>query len=231
MKRVWKGLKSLLRSYRSHFFLRKHIPNEATLRLLKILYPDVNWNRVDFYEGLPWFTPFVAPYVTAQALPQFYSFSRYRIYVTKFDESRAQCVADIIHEGFHVNQAMQYWKGYGLGFFRGLMVHYNAYFVTHGYRQNPFEIPAYDQEFRFLDVCEKHGIHGISPRMSDQDLKDLAMDKALVYKEAQLKYHGNVFAFAGSVLVCTAITLVKPVADLLLFVTGELTTLTRKKEA
>ena len=120
-----------LQLIKNRFFLKKHTPLPSTMELLKNLYPQVDWKRVEFFEGLPWFTGIIAPFVTAQALPHFYSFSKYRIYLIRFDESRAQCLADIVHEGFHVLQAMQFSKGYGLGFLRGLMVYYNALFLRH----------------------------------------------------------------------------------------------------
>jgi hypothetical protein len=133
---------ALAASIRNSFFLKRHHILPGTQKLLAELYPGVDWSRVSFYEGLPWFTGFVAPYVTAQALPDFYSFGRYRIYLKKFDESRAQCIADIVHEAFHLLQAMHFLRGYGIGFLRGFMVHYNALFLKYGYRQNPFEVPA-----------------------------------------------------------------------------------------
>src|SRR5436190_6851302 len=133
MKWHWPKTKEMFHPMRNNFFLRRHTPLPSTIQLLKDLYPNVNWNRVDFYEGLPWFTPAVAPYVTCQALPQFYSFSKFRIYIKKFDESRAQCLADIVHEAFHVMQAMHFAKGYGLGFFRVWMLYYVAVFMKHGY--------------------------------------------------------------------------------------------------
>lgn len=229
MKHLWKELKIVVRDYKSRLFLKRHRISDGTLKLLKVMYPHVDWRRVDFYEGLPWYTPLVAPYVTAQALPQFYSFSNYRIYIRKFDESRPQCLADIVHEGFHINQAMQYWKGYGIGFFRGLMVHYNAYFVTHGYRQNPFEVPAYDQEFRFLAICEKHGLHGISSTIYEAEMKNIL--KELIFTDVHFRYHGNPFAFAGSVILCLLITVARPLGDSIIFLTGLLFSLFRNKKS
>src|SRR3954467_12050481 len=128
MKKSLRKISSLLQSIPDSFFLKKQNPMPSTIHLLHQLYPGVDWGRVDFYEGLPWFTPVVAPYVTAQALPQFYSFGRFRIYLTKFDETRAQCLADVVHEAFHIMQAMHFTKGYGIGFFRGWMLYYIAYF-------------------------------------------------------------------------------------------------------
>lgn len=205
--------KNLFQLIRSNFFLRKHVPNEDTMNVLRDLYPSVNWKRVDFYEGLPWFTPLVAPYVTCQALPRFYSFGGFRIYLKIFDESRAQCVADIVHEAFHVLQGMHFAKGYGLGFFRGFMVYYIALFGKYGYRQNPFEIPAYDQEFRFLSYCEKKGLHGIVPGLQKGDLKGIHEETALVFKDYKFKYGEKWFLLVASFFFCLLVSLVKPVID------------------
>jgi hypothetical protein len=210
--------KNLLRSIRENFFLRKHIPSESTIKILKDLYPGVNWKRVDFYEGLPWFTSTIAPYVSAQALPNFYSLSRFRIYVTKFDESRAQCLADIVHEGFHVMQAMRFLNGYGLGFFRGFMFYYIAVFLKQGYRQNAFEVPAYDQEFRFLDYCAKRGLHGIVPKVHDHDLTGISNEPSLVFSRFEFRYRENFILLAGSFLFCSVVSIIKPIVDALLFI-------------
>jgi hypothetical protein len=198
---------------KTNFYLRKHTPLPSTLKLLQDLYPNVNWNRVDFYEGLPWFTPLVAPYVTCQALPRFYSLSGFRIYIRKFDESRAQCLADIVHEAFHVMQAMRFGRGYGVGFFRGWMLYYIAVFARHGYRQNPFEIPAYDQEYRFLGYCEKKGLHGITPEVVPSAFSDIHKEAALVFPHFNFKYSENYLLLAGSFIFCLVITPVKPVMD------------------
>lgn len=199
---------------RSNFFLRKYTPKESTMNILESIYPEVDWKRVDFYEGLPWWTPAVAPYVTAQALPQFYSFRKFRIYLRKFDETRAQCLADVVHEAFHIMQAMNFAKGYGVGFFRLWMLYYIAVFIKHGYRQNAFEVPAYDQEYRFLEYCEKHNLHGITPPVNDAALKKLAKEPALVFRKFDFKYRESALAMVGAFFFCSAITVIKPLADL-----------------
>lgn len=187
------------------------------MQLLHDLYPGVNWSRVDFYEGLPWFTPSVAPYVTAQALPQFYSLGRFRIYLTKFDETRAQCIADIVHEAFHIMQAMHFLNGYGIGFFRGWMLYYIAYFGKYGYRNNPFEIPAYNQEYRFLKFCEDHNIAGISPAIPPQAFSAIKSETSLVFPRYHFRYNDNLLLLAGSFIFCGIVTIIKPFIDLILF--------------
>jgi hypothetical protein len=202
---------------KSSFFLKKYTPCAETLKLLKNIYPTVNWNHVDFYEGLPWFTPLVAPYVTAQALPDFYSCSRFRIYLSKFDETKAQCISDIVHEAFHVLQGMHFAKGYGVGFFRIWMVYYIAFFIKYGYRQNPFEIPAYDQEYRFLEYCRQKGFHGISPRVSYKSFSDIFIEKELVFRDIDFSFGENILLLFVGILLCALITILKPVADVLMY--------------
>jgi hypothetical protein len=213
---------------KAELFLKKHVPLESTMQLLKDLYPSVDWSRVDFYEGLPWFTPIVAPYVTAQALPQFYSFNRFRIYLKKFDESRVQCLADIIHEGCHIMQAMYFWKGYGFGFFRGFMLYYIAMFGKYGYRSNPFETTAYDQEYRFLDYCEKRNLHGIVPPVPPGTFHDISSEKTLVFNNYKFRYKENFFVLIGSFLFCIIMALIKPFADAVVFIIGSFQRLLRK---
>jgi hypothetical protein len=217
VKTPFQKIRERLRLIKQGFFLKKHEPSQHTLALLKALYPGIDWNRVDFYEGLPWFTPTVAPYVTAQMLPRFYSFGGYRIYLKKFDESRAQCLADIVHEAFHLLQAMHFKRGYGLGFTRLWMVHYLALFFKYGYRQNPFEIPAYEQEYRFLEYCAKHGIHGITPRVSESNFENIYRESKLVFSNIEYKYGESYLALAGGFLLCLVITVTKPIADALAY--------------
>lgn len=136
------------------------------------------------------------------------------------DETRAQCLADIIHEAYHILQAMHLWKGYGIGFFRGWMVYYIALFPKHGYRQNPFEISAYDQEFRFLDYCEKHSIPGITPKVAIGAFKNITNESSLVFNEYQFRYEGTILPLLGSLIFCVFVTLVKPIADVLVLLAG-----------
>lgn len=213
MKRVKKTITSIA----GNFFLKKVTPLPSTIQLLKDLYPTVDWNRVDFYEGLPWYTPYLASYVNAQALPQFYSFNRFSIYLRKFDESRIQCVSDIVHEAFHVMQGMRFWNGYGIGMLRGFTVYYGAVFAKYGYRNNPFEISAYDQEFRFLDFCEKHHQHGIVPEADAAIFKEISKEKSLVFTKFQFKYKENYLLLIACFFISLVIAVVKPFIDVVVY--------------
>lgn len=219
---VWKNFKERVKNIGKSFFLKRKYPTETTFLTLEKLYPEIDWRRVEFYEGLPWFTPLIAPYVSAQALPDFYSFSKYRIYIRIFDESRPQCLADIVHEGFHVLQAMRFFKGYGIGFLRGFMIYYNAVFAKFGYRNNPFEIPAYDQEFRFLGACEKIGLHGISSKVERHDIEKIAEEKDLVFYKDDFKYKESPLLLIVSFIFCVFVTIIRPFADILVFLVSRL---------
>lgn len=226
MNRIISFFKRLKEVSHTNLFLRKHTPAPFIMQLLKRFYPAVDWTRVDFYEGLPWFAPLVAPYVTAQALPQFYSCSRFRIYIKKFDESQPDCVADIIHEAFHILQYMETGKGYGFGFLRGMMVYYIAFFVKYGYRQNPFEIPAYEQEYRFMKYCHTNGITEIVPDKTIKVFESVDPTSGLIFNTYSFKYDYSKLVLSGAFVFCFFIALVKPLADTLLF----LIRITTKKE-
>jgi hypothetical protein len=184
------------------------------MQLLRDIYPGIDWKRVDFYEGLPWFTSLVAPFVTAQALPDFYSFGRYKIYLKCYDESKTQCVADIVHEGFHVLQAMSLLNGYGLGILRGFYLVYIAQYMKHGYRSHPLEIPAYDQEYRFLDFCRKHSLQ---VPVNTSALKKELCASGLVFKKTAHKYSEGLLRMLGSLTLCLLTLLLKPPLDAIIF--------------
>jgi hypothetical protein len=212
-----KRKQNIITTITSNFFLKKVTPLPSTMQLLKDLYPTVDWSRVNFYEGLPWFTPFIAPYVNAQALPHFYSFNRFSIYIRKFDESRIQCVSDIVHEAFHVLQGMKFWKGYGIGILRGFTIYYSAVYTKYGYRNNPFETSAYDQEFRFLDFCEKHHQHGIVPEADSRIFKDVGSEPSLIYRKFSYRYNENFFILIACFIVCVLLAIIKPLLDVVIY--------------
>lgn len=216
MQYKWPDAGTLRTILREHFFLKKHEVRESTLQLLRQIYPSVDWSRVDFYEGLPWFTPMAAPFVSAQALPHFYSTHRFRIYLKKFDESRAQCLADIVHEAYHVMQGMSFQKGYGLGFFRTWMVFYLADFFKNGYRDNVFEVPAFDQEYRFLAYCESKGLHGIQPPLPLHVLDSIDENTGLIAQRAKMPKIKGWWTVPSAIVLCLIITVSRPVLDLLL---------------
>jgi hypothetical protein len=216
--KVLKALREFSTDVRSRFFLKRYYPGDTVMHMLYDLYPDVDWKkRVKFYIGLPWYTPLAAPFVNAQALPDFYSFSKYRIYLKKYDETIPQCLADIAHEAFHVLQGMQHLNGYGIGFLRPWMVQYIAVYMKYGYRQNPFEIPAYNQEYRFLDFCERKGLKGMVPLSSVESLREVRNEPGLVFGKFKYKYKESISMLVAAFFFCLVVAILRPLLDLLIY--------------
>lgn len=147
------------------FFPKPIEPPEYVSFLLKGMYPTVDWTKVYFYEGLPWFLP---KWTSAIVLPAALHHQSIRIYFSDFRAEDAVGLSTIVHEGMHVLQASDLWKAKGLGFFRGYVVWYlGLYFHTlwqnlgkypakeywkKSYRYHPMEIPAYQQGDDFFEA-------------------------------------------------------------------------------
>ena len=127
-----------------------NLPQCAT-KLLEYLYPTVDWTRVGFFSGLPWYTSLTSPNTIAITLPDPMSNGAFRIYLganTDFCDSAH--ISTLVHEAFHIHQFMSVGGGYGPGFFRPGFIDYFTCLFHHGYENNPFEIQAnkYESIFR-----------------------------------------------------------------------------------
>jgi len=123
----------------------------------------------------------------------------------------------------YIVQGMRFWNGYGFGILRGFTVYYSALFTKFGYRNNPFEIPAYDQKFRFMSFCEKHNQHGIKPEIDTTILKKIYTETPLIFRNYQFHYAGNYFILAISFVFCLILALIKPLIDGFVFLIRLLT--------
>jgi hypothetical protein len=188
---------------------KKFYPAHTTLSLLQRLYPDLDTSRLVFYEGLPWYSRKFAPYLTAQALPSFYSFGCFDIFLLSYNEEDPRCLADIVHECYHIMQAQQYLKGFGAGFLRGFTIYYAAWFFKSGYRQNPFEVPAYEQEYAFLRWCSAANIRSGFPA-------DTGFNQMVRYKLARVA-SPEIWWMIPAFLLCVVLAVLKPFADILYF--------------
>jgi hypothetical protein len=74
-----------------------------------------------------------------------------------------------------------------------------------------------DQEYRFLDFCEKNGWHGVKPRLPERAFEDTRLNKDLVFDRIVYRYTGNAIMWAASFIFCLLVALVKPIADVLIF--------------
>lgn len=208
-------LEYFLDNYIRALFPRRVKPSKQLLEMLHAVYPTLNLKHIQFFEGIPWFAKYVAPYVTAQALPDTYSLRKLNIHVKEFDESNPTVLADIMHEAYHMVQYERFQRAWGIGFLRMFIVYYNAYYLTRGYRNNPFEIPAYEQEYAFHRFCSSH-------RISMSNPYDLATLQHLV-DQTQLRTHGIEFKYEGkfphlaaSFLFTALVAVIKPIVEGLL---------------
>ncbi len=140
------------------------LPDCAT-KLLEFLYPNVDWTRVIFYDGLPiWVSTFSSTTVGI-TLPDPLSLSAFRVYLkdTNFcvdvgNESDA--ISTLVHEAFHVQQYMaSAGGGYGIGWFRPGFFNYLICLFSCGTtdenKGNAFEDAAYQQEHCFT-ACRQN---------------------------------------------------------------------------
>ncbi len=135
---------------------------DCAKELLAFLYPAVDWSRVAFFSGLPWYAQLFSPNTDAITLPDPIGGSAYRIYLgSNTDFCLSSTLETLVHEAFHIQQFMSIAGGYGAGFFRPGFIGYLICFMQHGFKydDNPYEIDAYAQESAFrqcntVPVCD-----------------------------------------------------------------------------
>ena len=210
-------LERFLDRYIRLVFPRRVQPSERIMNILKVIYPTLNWDKIQFFEGIPWFAKIVSPYVTAQALPSTYSLRKLNIHVSRYSEDSCAVLADIVHEAYHMVQYERFQKAWGIGFFRTFIVYYNACFLTRGYRNNPFEIPAYEQEYAFHRFCNTHRISPSNPY--DVETLDHLVDQTQMRTHfIEYKYEGKFHHLALSFVFTALTAVIKPLLELLLAV-------------
>lgn len=134
-------------------------------QLLEKLYPTINWDKVRFHKGMPWFM--VGNFAHAIVLPATWHYQRIHAYFSQYDTHTSRGLSTVVHESFHVLQYQD--TGRGIGLLRGFLVYYLAdYFqllFKYGfkkswmtandlaYREHPMEIPAHMQDDEFCSFC------------------------------------------------------------------------------
>lgn len=120
---------------------------DCALRVLERLYPTVDWSRVVFLSGLPFW---VSSGTAAITLPDPINAWGFRVYLgTSTNFCDAADMATLVHEAMHVAQFSSPVGGYGLGFLRPGFVGYFACHFANGYDNNPYEKQADEQESKF----------------------------------------------------------------------------------
>ncbi len=123
---------------------------DCVRKLLEFLYPTVDWDRVIFFSGLPWW---VSSTTAAITIPNPLGLSGYRVYLgDNTDFCKKASLNTIVHEAFHVQQFMGIAGGYGIGWLRPGFFKYFVCLFASGYEDSPYEEAAYAQESAF-DKC------------------------------------------------------------------------------
>lgn len=204
----------------THWFKPQEIEKpECVLKLLQTIYPTVDWSKVKFYDGLPWFVSF-SPATTAITLPGFYGINNINIYFKNFDPCTCYGLSTIIHEGFHVLQYNDIGTG-GLGWIRLFMIEYFACTIANGYDNNPFEIPAYEQGSKFLKCCNEPICDCTTkPSTFNQDALNELIKKCpdLIKKESGFKYSCGFFPALLGAIITLIIAILYPIVDLIFLI-------------
>gem|GEM_PF-1242695 len=132
-----------------------------TEAILRQIYPTINWEKVRFYKGLPWFI--TGSFVGAIVLPATWGRRGIHVYFRDYRPDSFSNLMTVIHEGFHVLQYRD--MGVGVGFFRRFMIYYLSDYLQLffrnrknntletasqiAYNKHPMEIPAYACEAAF----------------------------------------------------------------------------------
>lgn len=208
-------------------------------QLMEKMYPDVNWDYVRCYDGLPWFMHYT--FAIGTALPSTYNGRFVNIYFRDHDKmSIHQRTLILVHEAFHIQQYQELQSmsenTSGWGFNRRFMRYYLSWYfqglfkalfkdktnkekgfikrwqaATHfAYRRHPMEIPAYNHEAGFAECMGHYRGHSVNNL-----LKQVPQ---LVVRDAELpKPPALSFGLMGGGLSLT-ISLIKPFIEGILLI-------------
>jgi hypothetical protein len=204
------------------------LPKEQ--RLLHQMYPEIDWSKVEFNAGLPWFMHFT--FAIGTALP--HSYNGQRVHICLRDKDRRSlnerlCI--MVHEAFHIQQYHDLESmtsgSWGWGYNRRFMRYYIGwYFQTlwealfedkmtwkdakqHAYRQHPMERTAYFHEGIFrknINVYRGHSVIGFFNQVP-----------RLVCTNSHVPAAPHWFFHGLATFVCVLIALIKPLLDALIF--------------
>lgn len=110
------------------------------------LYPQIDLDRITFYEGVPFYT-FPGGAITIG--PHIY------FRAGRFDPCGCRGIALIAHELYHIHQGA---AGFGFWFLRPYYFKYVWFLLLSGFksdRRHRLEAPAYDLQDRISECCER----------------------------------------------------------------------------
>ena len=127
------------------FFPEQIFLPKCVRELLEFVYPDVDWDRVSFHEGMPHVVGVTDK--SAITLPHPFRLNRIQIFFKpeKWDPCSCDGLGLIVHEGYHVLQIQGILDGFGLGLLNPTTILYLACWADNGfsYEGHPAEDEAY----------------------------------------------------------------------------------------
>lgn len=157
-------------------------PSIKEKRLLRYMYPSINWDYVRYYNGLPWFMH--NSFAIGTALPNAYDRRFVHVYFRDYHGmSPQQRIQVLVHEAFHIQQYQDLDsmsdKTSGWGFNRRFMRYYLGWYYQgliqaikspnrqwssigySAYKQHPMEQSAYTHERNFCSLLPQYQAHMI----------------------------------------------------------------------
>lgn len=215
------------------------------VELLSFLYPTVDWSKVRYFRGLPWFAQ--KGFASAMAIPSTYTFNHVHIHFKDFDPKKPYQVIILVHEAFHVlqyhdtNSMNSY---FAFGFFRKFLRWYLAWYFKRvipnifkkrmglsdanydAYRYHAMEIPAYGIEPVFGESMTNYYLY---PRKAYEEKY-----MKLVQEDSEIESPPNFLLLFFSMCITLSIAIIKPTLEVIaLFfaiLLGAKTWKSRKKE-
>jgi len=196
------------------FPVAMQMPQEIIL-LLKKFYPTVNWNKVRFYNTLPWYTQYGLKYLDGITTPSNFGIYTIDIYLNHLNLYRPYGLATLVHEGYHILQFQKQYRA-GIGFLKIYLIDYIAGWFKHGYFQHPMEKPAYVQE---RNMNKFLGIHFENLRPGGiEKMISANRNEHLIIKKAEHQLDTPWYNFTAAFLLTLLIAILKPLAELVLII-------------
>lgn len=197
------------------------------LQLLEQMYPDIEWDYVHCYNGMPWFMYYT--FAIGTALPHTYRGREIHIYLENYDQlSTEQRLLILVHEAFHIQQYQELndmgQQSKRWGFHRKFIRYYLGWYfqqlyqlcksrkhswascLQQAYRQHPMEAPAYRHEHLLAQHLALYRGHSVSNLLKQVP--------KLICTNAQLPARpAFIFYAMGSILALT-ISIIKPVLEI-----------------
>ncbi len=206
---------------------------ESLCTLLREMYPNIPWKKVQFYEGMPWFAP---RWASAIVLPHHWYYRTMCVFFKKFEFHTPSGISTLVHEAMHVQQAYELQHKISWGFNQGFIIYYNILSVirtfqllgkvplkslnTMAYRTHPMEIPAYNQGDKVYYCLHQYYKERGYAKLLHQDasvvLDFLKKNPDLTISQSGTHYRKNSFKLLGGLFITLPISVIAPLCLIIL---------------